>query len=450
MRLKNNGTSSMPQSKENPFRVDRNPFRNQDIEIQTSPGLGWAMLKEGARRLGDTVLETPRIAGDTLAGLASAPDLIHGLVPGGQGPIDEFKNAFTAEQNKFPASFLRSFNDDKGIDLPNVNQAIAGAKSIPSLMPGGESPGDAYSRNLDSLNQGQAVNELSFPVGTGAAKLAADVGTMFMTKKPFAKGIINSERSLMEAVKTLATTPGFKQGMKETLRSTGMKHLYRGAGRSIEAGAEATMLEIINGDNPVESAALAAGLQGGGSLLLHALTGTGSKSLGSVGLRIAAASVGTGSIWQLMKDVVPGGDDNLLNSMTTGYEKVMLAVVLGVASGAVGAGRLRGASEGWQKNLPQTMDALNTIHRGTFLGLMLRAKDGTPEEQALIDNTLNLMTNNPDKIPDSIRTQLFDSIQQGGFVQTVDALSSNEGFKKLLFAQKPSTFMLPSFVPPRK
>ena len=425
----------------NPF-VDApgNPF-----VIDTGPSPTKAALAEGGRELADIALSVPQIAGDTLAAGASIPSFLKGLIPGGEGPVDAFKRQFTEEQQLFPASALRAIN------LPDANQLMAGAMSIPSLVPGGEGPDEAFDRNLASVDLQELQNEANFPLATKVSEFFADVVALLAAKRPIAGKIIGAERKLLgasplefgRAVKTIIAKPGFKELTKGALKSDGMKHLYRGAGRSIEAGVEATMLEIINGDNPAETAALAAGLQSAGSLSLFALKGRTGGSIGNIGLRIGAAAVAAGSLWQLVKNVIPGGDDRLIESMETGFEKVMLAVGLGLLSGVVGAGRLRGANTNLQKNLPIIMDSISTIHRGTFLGLLAAAKDGTPEQQAQIEQTLDVLTTKPDSIPAGVRQQLLTSMTDGTFVEAIDNLSANQEFQQALFASRPPALKSP-------
>jgi hypothetical protein len=440
---------------DNPFeaelkkREEVNPFEAElEKRINSGPSPTKAILAEGIRKLADTALSLPQIAGDTLAAGASVPAFLGGLIPGGEGPVEAARREFSEQQQQFPASALRA------IDLPDANQVAAGLMSFPAFVPGGESPGDSFDRHLSDIDVQELRNEANFPLATGAGELVADLLALLLTKRPVSGRIISTERKLLaenplefgKAVTAIAAKPGFTQGVKEFFSTPVMKHLYRGTGRSAETGAEATMLEIINGDNPVETAALAAGFQGSSSLILAALKG---KNLGAgdVGLRIAAAGAGTASLYQLIKDAVPGGDDSILDSLEFGYEKVLLAVALGLASGAVGAGRLRGKDTVLQRNGPKMMDAISTLHRGTFIGLLAAAKDGTPEQQAQIEQTLDVLTTRPAAFSEDIRGKLFNSMQDGTFVETIYSLSDNKDFQSVLFSEQPPTFKRPSASP---
>ena len=89
------------------------------------------------------------------------------------------------------------------------------------------------------------------------------------------------------------------------------------------------------------------------------------------------------------------------------------------------------------------MDSISTIHRGTFLGLLAAAKDGTPEQQAQIEQTLDVLTTKPDSIPAGVRQQLLTSMTDGTFVETNDNLSGNQEFQQALFASRPPVLKSP-------
>ena len=416
----------------NPF-VDRPPV--------APPGAGTAAAVEGTRKLADIALSAPQIAGDTLALGGALPSAIGALVPGGEGPVDAFRREFSEQQQKFPASALRAIN------LPDANQVLAGVRSVPSLVPGGEKPSEAFDRNLATVDIRELRREARFPLATGAAELGADLAAFLLTKKPFSKRILSSEARLISgnplafgnAVKVIASNPTYKAVMKDWATAPGMKLMYRGAGRSVEAGAEATMLEIINGRNPAELAALASGLQAGGSMFLTGLRGVGGKGTTDFAIRVAAAGAGVAAMYQMMNELVPG-DERVLESLDFGFEKVLLAISLGLMSGAVGAGRMRGGQGSLQRNKPLVADALNTIHRGTLLGMLGAFKDGSPEQRAQIEQTLDVITTNPDAISEKTHKKLLASITDGTFVETIDGLASDAAFQKALLSNRSPKF----------
>lgn len=74
---------------------------------------------------------------------------------------------------------------------------------------------------------------------------------------------------------------------------------------------------------------------------------------------------------------------------------------------------------------------------GVVIPMTEKAKDGTPEQQAQIEQTLDILTTKPETLPRDVQQQLLTSMQDGTFVETLDGLSDNEAFQKALFSNRP-------------
>ena len=75
---------------------------------------------------------------------------------------------------------------------------------------------------------------------------------------------------------------------------------------------EAAVLDILKGDDPLETAGYAAGIQLGGSATLTAAKGLLTGGPLKAGAKLALTAVSFGAILQLAKATVPGGEDNLI------------------------------------------------------------------------------------------------------------------------------------------
>ncbi len=143
-----------------------------------------------------------------------------------------------------------------------------------------------------------------------------------------AAGKISTMEQLLSGPRAKMLVPKITDGdtrklVKEILNKPFMRSLARGAGRTAETTIEAMALDIMKGDDPLETAGYAAGVQASGSLALAATQGFGKgPGFTGVALRLAAASWAFGTVVQLLEDTIPGGEDSLIDSIEIGYEKV--------------------------------------------------------------------------------------------------------------------------------
>jgi hypothetical protein len=371
----------------NPFRrVKENPFRARDEQ----PPANYVARELAARGTVNALLAAPSASGDLLAGASAAVRGLPHILPGGEPP--NFAAKYAEEQQRFPASALRA------IPRPTVDGITAAVKSVPSLIPGGETPGEAYDRNQFEFAEDESAMREAHPAAAKVGDIAGDVGALFVGRrgtglnKLMQRGETRlSGKAATAAAETLAGDIG------KIFKGPAMQKIARGAGRSVEAGAEAAVLDVLKDPNadPIETAAIVAGGQIVGSGVLAGAQGLVSGGPVRGGLKLTVAAVATMGYLQMMKSATPGGEDRILQSIESGFDKVTLLLGAGVASAALGATRYGRGNTNFSEQTRTWLDGLSTAHRGTTLSLLTDWTEGNDDERAAIESALTAMSNDP-------------------------------------------------------
>ena len=298
---------------------------------------------EGVNRFVDAVLGVPNAALELLPSPAS---IVERMLP---NPV-----AFSAgEQPQLDPG--RSLADDLGqLPIPSAEQIRAGVSAaVPDAS--GLDLGQRFQRAR--LEQEQRKQE--FPTSTAAGEVAGDIGTIVTGRGPLAARQRAAQVALPDNTALVKfVPPGAKRAIDDVFRSKAVKGLGSAAGKATEAGLEAYTLSVLQGGDPAELAAYAAGGQLGGSALLK---------LGTTKSGLMATALAATAWLQVGKTITPGGDNFILPSVESGFEKVTLAIVGGLLAGAAGAGRLRGRQF---ENFPKIMDAITATPRAGIISFI--------------------------------------------------------------------------------
>lgn len=267
------------------------------------------------------------------------------------------------------------------VPRPRAEELVAAAYSAPALAPGGETPGAAYERNLADIEGEQARMRAEHPIATRVGEVGADIATILLGRQPV-RGLINrferrAGRETVERAGSLAEDVG------RAFQSAPVQRLARGAGRSVETGLEAAILESVKGDDPLETAAMAAGSQALGSAFIHVATRP---------KWVAAAAIAGGGL-QLLKSATPGGQNYILESIESGFDKVAYGLVLGAASALAGATRYGRGNTNLSEQTASLLNGMALAHRGTVLSLLTdwtkADEQGKTEIEAAISGAAN-------------------------------------------------------------
>jgi len=385
----------------------------------------------------NNVLSLPNFAGQVLAqGTAGTEAALEGatsVLTGGDFDFERRANRNLefpplAQLNAIPkptVQGIEAFFPAVQTAVQQEKEAQASGETLGSLgvvTPFNERFSPAFDEELARINQEEARLAEKFPFKTGAGKVGGDVLSLVTGRLPFAKGIDAAETAFVaKKFSESLTNPGVKRVVELALDSKAIRSLKKGGGRSLEAGAEAAILSLLNDADPFETAAFAAGGQIVGSSLIKFSEGLLSGGPLKIGGKILLASASFGSLIQMSKETVPGGDTNaareLLDSMAQGFGKVQTALILGAVSTLAGAGRLRGGD--LAKNLPKLTDALATIPRATSISLLEDYLNATPDEQQTIDDTLEQLQRDPDFFGPEITERLLKAMQDGNLTEAL-------------------------------
>lgn len=299
--------------------------------------------------------------------------------------------------------------------LPTREQIQAGTATAGEVIsPMGENPISSdeirgrYAEHLARVERRQQRLQEAQPAGYRTGEVGADIASLITGRAPVSRLIQRAEQRLAPKAAEIAfgsaasssqLAPGVARVVERTLQSPALRSLARGAGRSLEAGLEATVLEIVKGDDPLEAAAFAAGGQALGSVLLSGGKGLLSGGATRAGAKITLAAASIAGLVQLVKSATPGGRDRILESVEAGYDKVAFGILTGALAAMAGAGRGRDAK--LAEDLPELVDAVATAPRAAMLSFLTDWSKASEEEQTRIEGALERLGQNPDWKPES-------------------------------------------------
>ena len=320
---------------------------------------------------------------------------------------------------------------------------------MPALLPGGETFGERKQIELDRFLAERERLGKKFPKATGAGEIGGDVATLLTGRLPLAKAINKAETKLFGKSPDLLfggavpkiTDPGVRRLVGDVITSPAMKSLARGAGRSVEAGFEAATLDLLKGDDPLETAVFVATAQAGGSVFLAISKGLVSGGPLRIGSKLALSAVSAGALIQLAKDTAPGGQDSLIDSIEVGFEKVLYALAFGAVAAVVGAGRLRGGKRA--ADIPKVMDAITAIPRLSMISLLEDWKNAGRSEQQTIELVIGKLYEDPEFFGKGAAVKLQSAITNNRFAEELRALQKNRTFKQKLFSLAPPKHLFP-------
>ena len=148
-----------------------------------------------------------------------------------------------------------------------------------------------------------------------------------------------------------------------------------------------------------------------------------------------------GALIQLVKNTTPGGQDSLIDSVETGFEKVMFAVLFGAVAAAVGAGRLRGTK--LAEDLPRLTDVIATIPRATMISLLEDWNDAGPAEQQNMELVINKLSEDPEFFGPAAMPKLQAGLEKGNLLETLRKLQKNTQYRQKLFSLTPPKHLFP-------
>ena len=271
--------------------------------------------------------------------------------------------------------------------------------------------GGSLAENQEKQERLNAGIRQQFPVSTG---LGGAGGTI----APLIAGRLSSARTL--ARKTSAVAPaqtakqraGFLNLVRRVFKSRSVGSFKHGVGRTGETAFEATVLSALSGGNPVETAAFAAGGQAAGSL---SLTAAFKHPVFSAATLVGLAGLTTAL--QVGKTVAPGGNNYILQSIESAFDKMTIALAAGLVAGVAGTGRVRGRQ--FTKDVPEIADMMTSVPRASWISMFDQRAKG-PEIDALAKDMLN----SPERYTEKQVNSLVASFRNGNLDETAKKIIS--------------------------
>ena len=296
--------------------------------------------------------------------------------------------------------------------------------------------------NDPAENQRQRIMQLreENPQLSMLSNISGDVLTLIAGRAPFAKtrglqelNFAKGATKSAAAAKTLRATedlqdialaPSVVSALKIAASGKNVRFLTNRLGRAAEAGAEGLLISALNGEaDPYTTAGVVAGTQAGSSLLLGAVGKmTSGGPLGVVGNLVVASAVAGGGV-QLLKSGTLGGDDYILPSVESGFNKVLGGLFLGLVAGIAGQGRI---TSGFPvKLIPDIADSITAIGRGAFTSMVTEMS-----QDPAVEAVLNKVVENPEYFtPAQLRrldrARINDDIS---FSETINDMMSDRDF----------------------
>lgn len=355
--------------------------------------------------------------------IPGGPEKLAGAVP---SPTFTDIEAARNTLSQAPGSLLSAI-------LPEQVSAISGFP---------QSPGDLFQTEKAKLTAEQEQLKQEHPFAVNAGQIVGDIATLVTGRSPGAGKIAAVESSLMKRL-FFKTDPKKLSNVSylvdKFVNSHALKMLIRGAGRSAETGAEAMVLDAVQGNDPFETAGYAAGGQMMGSVFLTGLKSVSKhRSLLGFGLSLGVSALAVGSLWEVIQKATPGGRDWLIPSLETGFSKVALFMLLGAASGATGGGRIRGPGYGdFPKRFPKLADAITALPRAGVISILTDLTQAPKEQQQTVMTVTGKLIRDPLYFGEDAAKRIQKSIADGNLRETILELQQDPDFQKKLFALKP-------------
>jgi hypothetical protein len=311
----------------------------------------------------------------------------------------------------------------------NVDDIAAGMRGVEGLLQG-EDPREAYNRARENIDLAEGARTAARPTSTFWGNVGGDVASIVAGRVPIASAVVKAAptpRMLARVrAQTEALPPGPQRHFKRMMNMPFMSELKRGVTKAGEVGLEGATLALINQGDPISTGAWAAGGQAAGSLALslihHPVRGLGALGAGIVG-------------WQMLKELVPGGRDRILESIEHVIKHATWGTVLGGAAGLLGAGRYRGSGLSktfgaeYARDLPKYAEGVNAALRANPISIIEQINNDMKAGKPILGPVLENLSNNVQAFTDAELSRLSKAMEGSDLRGTVQRMLENPDFK---------------------
>lgn len=436
-----------------PRTLSGDQLKSLETFLPSPPTRTSTFVREGTASLVDNLMGVPDIAANALT--RTANDLLRPVRRAGElagavrtGDFSQFSPDPRLQTEDPRRNYLDTFQTPPfGQDfiMPTSEQVFAGAQMAGEragqLMTGSDTPVASFPEALANQRQITEAGRQTNPLTAMAGDVAGDVATLTSLRQPFAANRALSQvahRRNVEAARVLAERgardiarePTVFRAVKNAFgKGTNLSTLMNRAGRAAEAGLEGATVALLNDGDPIEIGAYSAAGQLAGSALTGGVTGILKGGVTAAGTRIMGSALAIGALIQTAKTAIPGGNDFILNSIESGFPKVMLGIALGSLSGLAGAGRVSGGFP--VTAIPRVADAITTIPRAAVISVLNEALKNPSHERVI-----NLLAQDPNYFGESAGRQIQRAIANDdiSLEDTMNRLLKSNAFRQRLEA----------------
>ncbi|MEM7002404.1 MAG: hypothetical protein AAF529_16565 [Pseudomonadota bacterium] len=384
-----------------------------------------AMTTAGVSRLLDNIIGLPNAAirakndaTETIsAGLADAV---------GQGPSDALLGA-ADWIGATPVDMLFSSEPSSQIETTGLD-ILAGGDALLSMVANGSTDFDsAFQREKAAREELMARN----PMAAALGGFGGDAATIASGRAPMVNGPGGLFDDAISATLTkgstnlaaTAATKGFKRQVSELLDNDIVRDMSRGIGRAAETGIEGAVLAAMQEGDPVETAAISAGMQlassagltTAGAFLDHIPGQVLNEKAGPIS-KASMGMLGYAAVLTALQSAIGQAEPG--QALEDSFDKI----TGGLALGLLAIPGKRSKEDGVLKNFPVLADSILTVPRTAMLELAQEIAD-KPSPQA--ESLINLMQSNPDALTEVQQMQIQEAIENGTFTDLAKKLAKD-------------------------
>lgn len=373
----------------------------------------------------------------TSAGLA-APGRVRQKKMAGEDAsvIDEFKASRESALQTAPLQALQNFPRPPE-NLGEQFRAIGSAADPRDIgTPDRPAFGDRLSQARETEATRTAQAEELFPGTFSAVQTGVDVGAMLLGRKPLARARAPGQAAkraevIEQARKGFDDLPHNVKGKFEDVFTEKVLPFFKESGERLgragvkagETGFEAALFAAVHDGDLSSSFGLAAGAQSAGSAALFLSEKPVARLLPAVGVAFVVS--------EMMKAVGPG-DQDFFESKDFAIQKTVAALTLGLASGMMGLGRLRGPTA---ERFPALMDSITAAPRSVLTSRIAEISKASEEGNEAPMQVLQRFSVNASAFSTDQQNALMRALmseKEGAFAKEVNRLMGNADFVKRL------------------
>lgn len=282
------------------------------------------------------------------------------------------------------------------------------AAKIMSHVPTSADDNRTPEERLQDIEMAEAERRARYPVSSTIGDLTGVAQELALGRAPFSKGLRRREVAVEKKIergtpmsqKVMYNRADWKKALDN---SVGWNSFQKVMGRTVESGVEGATIALLDGGDPLETAAYTAGAQGvfGGALQAAQHKFLPFPKAGRVANLAINSAILSGLFYTI--DTALPGEARDYEASKAAAQKVLWGYALGAAAGAVSArsrsGMVSAAAPG--KSGPHVMDALSSAPRNMMQSVIADYVNSDEGARAGLRDKLTKFYNNIENLSES-------------------------------------------------